>query len=51
MIVLLVLGLTWVVLYYVAASSIGFMDSLGAWNVAIGFAFMFGGLMVATRWK
>jgi hypothetical protein len=51
MIVLLLVGLAWVVLYYVASSSIGFIDNLGAWNVAIGFAFMFAGLMVATRWK
>jgi hypothetical protein len=51
MIALLVIGLAWVVLYYVASGSIGFIDDLGAWNVAIGFAFMFAGLMVATRWK
>lgn len=51
MITLLVIGLAWVVLYYVASGSIGFINDLGAWNVAIGFAFMFSGLMVATRWK
>jgi hypothetical protein len=34
-----------------SASSIGFVSALGAWNVAIGFGFMFAGLMVATRWK
>ena len=51
MVALLLIGLTWVVLYYVAASSIGFVSALGAWNVAIGFGFMFAGLMVATRWK
>ncbi len=51
MVTLLIIGLTWVVLYYVAASSIGFVSALGAWNVAIGFGFMFAGLMVATRWK
>jgi hypothetical protein len=51
MVTLLVIGLAWVVLYYVASGSIGFIDDLGAWNVAIGFGFMFAGLMVATRWK
>lgn len=51
MIALLLIGLTWVVLYYVASSSIGFVSDLGAWNIAIGFGFMFAGLMVATRWK
>ena len=51
MIALLVIGLTWVVLYYVASDYIAFIGDLGAWNVAIGFGFMFAGLMVATRWK
>ena len=51
MLTLLIVGLTWVVLYYVASGSIAFIDDLGAWNVAIGFGFMFAGLMVATRWK
>ena len=51
MVTLLLIGLTWVVLYYVAASTIGFVSALGAWNIAIGFGFMFAGLMVATRWK
>jgi Cell division protein CrgA len=51
MLTLLIVGLAWVVLYYVASGSIGFIDDLGAWNVAIGFGFMFAGLMVATRWN
>lgn len=51
MVALLVVGLAWVVVYYVAASSVGFVSALGAWNVLIGFGFMFAGLMVATRWK
>ena len=51
MIALLLVGMLWVVLYYVASSSIGVIGDLGAWNVLIGFGFMFAGLMVATRWK
>lgn len=51
MIALLLVGLTWVVLYYVASDYIPLIGDLGAWNVAIGFGFMFAGLMVATRWK
>ena len=34
MVALLLIGLTWVVLYYVAASTIGFVSALGAWNIA-----------------
>lgn len=51
MVALLIVGLAWVVLYYVASSSIPLIADLGAWNVLIGFGFMFAGLMVATRWK
>ena len=51
MIALLIVGLVWVVLYYVASGSIGVIGDLGAWNVLIGFGFMFAGLMVATRWR
>ena len=38
MIALLVVGLAWVVLYYVASSSIGFIGDLGALASAQGFA-------------
>jgi hypothetical protein len=48
---LIVLGLAWVVLYYVASGSIGFISDLGAWNVLIGFGAILTGLMLATRWK
>ena len=51
MVTLLLLGLTWIVVYYVAASSVDFVSALGAWNIVIGFCFIFAGLMVATRWR
>lgn len=51
MVTLLLIGLLWIVVYYVAASSIGFVSTLGSWNIVIGFGFIFAGLMVATRWR
>lgn len=51
MVTLLLLGLIWIVVYYVAASSVGFVSALGAWNIVIGFGFIFAGLMVSTRWR
>jgi len=51
MVTFLIIGLVWIVLYYVASGSLGFIDDLGAWNVVIWFAFIFAGLMVATRWR
>ena len=50
MVTLLVLGLLWVVVYYVSSGDWP-LGGLGAWNIVIGFVFIFGGLMVATRWK
>ena len=51
MVALLLLGLIWIVVYYVAGSNIPFMVSLGAWNFAIGFGAMIVGLMMSMRWR
>lgn len=51
MVALLLIGLAWIVVYYIAASSVDFVSALGAWNIVIGFGFIFAGLMVATRWR
>ena len=50
MVTLFVVGLLWIVVYYIAGSSwpIGAIDW---WNLVIGFAFIFAGLMVSTHWK
>jgi hypothetical protein len=51
MAVLLVLGLAYLVAYYLAASKIPFMNTLGPWNFAIGFGLMLLGLVMAVRWR
>jgi Cell division protein CrgA len=51
MVSLLVVGLAWIVVYYVAGDRIGFMNSLGAWNFAIGFGAMVVGLIMSMRWR
>ena len=51
MVALLVVGLVWIVVYYVAGDKIGFMVSLGAWNFAIGFGAMVAGLVMSMRWR
>jgi hypothetical protein len=38
------------VLYYLG-SNISWVDSLGAWNVVIGFGFIAGGFVISTRWR
>jgi hypothetical protein len=47
---ILVLGLAWIVVYYLAGSSVPLMQDLGAWNFAVGFGLMVIGLGMAVRW-
>jgi hypothetical protein len=51
MVGLMLIGLLWIVVYYVAGDKIGFMASLGAWNFAIGFGAMVVGLVMSMRWR
>jgi hypothetical protein len=48
---LFIIGLAYIVVYYMAADQISFMNSLGAWNFAIGFGFLVAGLGMAVRWR
>jgi hypothetical protein len=47
----LLIGLAWIVVYYTASSDIPGMSTLGAWNLVIGFAFIIGGVILATTWR
>jgi hypothetical protein len=51
MIALMLVGLIWIVVYYVAGDQIPFMVSLSAWNFAIGFGAMVAGLVMSMRWR
>ena len=51
MVGLMLVGLLWIVVYYVAESRIPFMASLEAWNFAIGFGAMVAGLIMSMRWR
>ena len=48
---LMVLGLLWLIVYYLWNSKIGFIGSLGSWNFLIGFALMIAGLIMTMRWR
>jgi hypothetical protein len=48
---LMVLGLLWLVVFYLWGPNIPFMASLGNWNFAVGFAFMIAGLLMTMRWR
>ena len=52
MVALFVVGLAWIVVYYIAGYQIPVMRDLNAIvNVGIGFAFIVAGFFLATRWK
>ena len=51
MVALMLLGLLWIVVYYVAGDRIPLMVSLSAWNFAIGFGAMVAGLIMSMRWR
>lgn len=45
------LGVIWLVVYYIAGASIPFMVSLGNWNFAIGMGLIAACFGIATLWK
>ncbi len=51
MVALMLIGLLWIVVYYVAGDRIPLMVSLSAWNFAIGFGAMVAGLVMSMRWR
>ena len=56
MVACFVIGLTYLVVFYVAGPDVPFMNSVGGdlnalANVGIGFAFIMAGFGLATRWK
>lgn len=51
MVGLMVIGLFWLVAYYLWGASIPVISSLGSWNFAIGFALMIAGLVMTMRWR
>ena len=51
MVTLMVLGLLWIVVFYVAGDRIPFMESLKMGNFAVGFGAMIIGLVMSMRWR
>ena len=51
MVGLMLIGLLWIVVYYVAGDKIPFLVTLGPWNFAIGFGAMVAGLVMSMRWR
>lgn len=49
---LFIIGLLWIVVFYIAGSDIPVMKNISAFvNVLIGFVFIGAGFIVSTRWR
>jgi hypothetical protein len=44
-------GLAWIVVYYIAGQSWSWMAAIGNWNLVIGFGLLAVGFAFATRWR
>ncbi|MEO6821255.1 MAG: cell division protein CrgA, partial [Candidatus Nanopelagicales bacterium] len=51
MIVLFVVGLLWIVVFYIAGDQIPIMNAIGWLNIIIGFGLIGVGFGLSTRWR
>ncbi|MBD3781627.1 MAG: cell division protein CrgA [Micrococcales bacterium] len=51
MLTLMVLGLLWVVTYYISGANELPVPPLGRWNLGVGFGLMLSGFLMTTRWR
>src|SRR5262249_62164702 len=49
MVVVLLVGLAWIAVYYIAGDKVPIMQDIGAWNFAVAFGIMLVGLVMAVR--
>lgn len=51
MLTLLIVGLLWIVVFYLAGDQIPGMSDLGYWNLGIGMGMIMLGLITAMKWE
>jgi len=47
---IMVLGLLWIVVFYLSGSQQLPVPQIGAWNLGVGFALIIAGFAMTTRW-
>jgi cell division protein CrgA len=51
MVAMFLLGLLWIVVFYITRGGLPLMDALNNWNLLVGFGFIAVGFILSTRWK
>jgi hypothetical protein len=51
MLALFLLGIAWLVVYYVSGGNLPVWRQLGGWNLAVGFGLILGGFGLSTQWR
>ena len=51
MVTVLVIGLAWIAVYYIAGDNVPVIQDIGAWNFLVAFGIMMIGLIMAVRWR
>ncbi len=51
MVTCFVLGLVWLVVYYLAGTQVPGMSTLGTWNLLVGIGVIAIGFVVSTQWR
>jgi len=51
MLAMFLIGIAWLLTYYFSNGGVLGMESLGGWNILVGFGFVVAGLGVATQWR
>ena len=46
-----VLGIAWLLVYYLSNGGVLGLEHLGGWNLLVGFGFVVVGLGLSTRWR
>jgi cytochrome c biogenesis protein ResB len=51
MVGVLLVGLAWIAVYYIAGDRVPVIKDIGAWNFMVAFGIMMVGLVMAVRWR
>ncbi|MCU1414820.1 MAG: septation inhibitor protein [Microbacteriaceae bacterium] len=48
---LMIIGLAWIIVFYVSGSLQLPIPQFGSWNILVGFGILFLGFLMTTRWR